>query len=442
MNDSVLDFTIESLGERKLKNPLQYANIDGNLEANYVKDDEFILFKVWGRKGEPPAPFDKSNLMEKSGPRETIYFNPHHVHAAIVTAGGLCPGLNDVIRSLVRNLWYVYGVRRITGIQYGFKGFLPEYNFPVVELDPDIVDDIHKIGGTMLGSSRGGSDIPAIVDAMERMNINMLFTIGGDGTQRGSLAIAEEIEQRGLKIAVVGIPKTIDNDLSFIQKSFGFETAVSRAVSAVSGAHVEADNAINGVGLVKVMGRESGFIAAHTALASTEVNFVMIPEVDFDLEGPKGFLQALKRRLLARHHAVIVVAEGAGQKFLKHIEETDASGNKRLGDIGALLRDKIAEFFKQEGMEINLRYIDPSYTIRSAPADPNDSLYCARLGANAVHAAMAGKTKMLVSLWSDKFVHVPIKMATLRRNYVNPEGSLWRDVVEATRQPQSMTNAD
>lgn len=440
MPDSDLNFTIETIGDCKIKNPLQYANIDGDSLSNYVSDDECIVYNVYARKGGKPVPFGPGTLLEKSGPREKIYFNPQHVHAAIVTCGGLCPGLNDVIRSLVRNLWYGYGVRRITGIQYGFKGFLPEYNFPVIDLDPDIVDDIHKIGGTMLGSSRGGNDIPAIVDAIERMNLNILFTIGGDGTQRGALAVAEEIERRKLRVAVVGVPKTIDNDLSFVQRSFGFETAVSKAVQAVSGAHVEADNAINGIGLVKVMGRDSGFIAAHTALASTEVNFVLIPEVDFDLDGPHGFLAALKRRLMARKHAVVVVAEGAGQKFLKEVEGTDPSGNKKLGDIGAYLRDRIVEYFKAEAMEVNLRYIDPSYTIRSAPAEPNDSLYCARLGANAVHAAMTGRTKMLVSLWSNKFVHVPIAMATAKRNYVNPEGSLWRDVIEATRQPLQMKN--
>lgn len=435
-----LDFSISTIGDCKIKNPLHYANVDGDALSNYVGDDEFIVYNVYAKTGDKPAPFGKGSLLEKAGPREKIYFNPQHVHAAIVTCGGLCPGLNDVIRSLVRNLWYGYGVRRISGIQYGFKGFLPEYNFPVVDLDPDIVDDIHKIGGTMLGSSRGGSDIPAVVDAIERMNLNILFTIGGDGTQRGALAVAEEIERRNLRVAVVGVPKTIDNDLSFVQRSFGFETAVSKAVQTVTGAHVEADGAINGIGLVKVMGRDSGFIAAHTALASTEVNFVLIPEVDFDLEGPHGFLAALKRRLVSRKHAVIVVAEGAGQKYLKTIEGTDASGNKKLADIGPYLRDKIAEYFKAEGMEVNLRYIDPSYTIRSAPADPNDSLYCARLGSNAVHAAMTGRTKMLVSLWSNKFVHVPIKMATSSRNYVNPEGSLWRDVIEATRQPLLMLN--
>jgi len=440
MPGSVLDFTIDTLGDCKIPSPLHYALSDGTSASNFVGDDEFIIYNVSAKAGDPPVPHDPGTLLEKAGPREKIYFNPQHVHAAIVTCGGLCPGLNDVIRSLVRNLWYGYGVRRITGIQYGFKGFLPEYNFLVVDLDPDIVDDIHKIGGTMLGSSRGGGDPAAVVDAIERMNLNIVFTIGGDGTQKGALAIAEEIDRRRLRVAIVGVPKTIDNDLSFVQRSFGFETAVSKAVYTVSGAHVEADNAINGVGLVKVMGRESGFIAAHTALASTEVNFVLIPEVDFDLEGPNGFLMALKRRLQARKHAVIVVAEGAGQKYLKAIEGTDASGNKKLADIGTFLRDKIAQFLKDEGMEANLRYFDPSYTIRSAPAEPNDSLYCARLGANAVHAAMSGRTKMLVSLWSNKFVHVPIRMATKTRNYVNTNGSLWRDVIEATRQPLVMKN--
>lgn len=440
MSTPKIDFSVPVLGDCKIKNPIGYANVVGDKLANYVHDNEAIVYNVYARPGEEPKQWDTTNTMEKAGPREKIYFNPNHVHAAVVTCGGLCPGLNDVIRAIVRNLWYVYGVRRITGIQYGLKGFLPEYNFPVIELDPDLVDDIHKIGGSMLGSSRGGNDVPAIVDSMERMNLNILFTIGGDGTQKAALAIAEEVERRGLKIAIVGVPKTIDNDLNFIQKSFGFETAVSKAVQSVTSAHVEADGAINGIGIVKVMGRESGFIAAHTALASNDVNFCLIPEIEFDLDGEHGMLAALKRRLINRKHAVIVVAEGAGQKYLKDLEQVDASGNKKLADIGPFLRDKIADYFKQEGMEINLRYIDPSYTIRSAPSDPNDSLYCARLGANAVHAAMAGKTKILISLWSNKFVHLPIKVATVSRNYVNTEGSLWRDVLEATRQPQSMIN--
>jgi 6-phosphofructokinase 1 len=358
-----------------------------------------------------------------------------------VTCGGLCPGLNNVIRAIVMSLWYIYGVRRISGIRNGYRGFLPEYQLPVVDLNPDIVADIHKHGGTILGSSRGGGDrVSEIVDCLERMNVSMLFTIGGDGTQKGSLRIAEEIEKRGLRIAVVGIPKTIDNDLSFIQKSFGFETAVSKAVEAVSGAHVEAKDAINGIGIVKLMGRESGFIAAHTAIATNDVNFVLVPEVPFDLDGENGLLNYLKERLERRKHAVIIVAEGAGQNLLPQIDGKDASGNTLLGDIGLFIKEKVSSFFKSIDYEVNIRYIDPSYIIRSTPADPGDSIYCTRLGNYAVHAAMAGKTKMLVSLINNTFVHVPIALAVGKRNTIDPEGALWRDVIQATGQPALMRN--
>jgi len=383
---------------------------------------------------------DPTQFFEKAGPREKIYFAPQHVHAAIVTCGGLCPGLNDVIRSVVRCLWYRYGVRRISGIQFGYRGLLPEYGYDIKPLDPDIVDDIHKLGGTILGSSRGGGERTAdIVDSLERLNINMLFTIGGDGTQKGSLALADEIERRNLKISVIGIPKTIDNDLLYVDRSFGFDTAVAQASMAVTAAHTEAHSSINGIGLVKLMGRESGFIAVHTVLAVHEVNFVLIPEVDFDLEGPNGLFVHLEQRLKERNHAVIVVAEGAGQKFV-HAEGTDASGNKKLGDIGLYLKDAITAYFKQKNIEINMKYIDPSYIIRSSPANPSDSVYCDRLGSNAVHAAMAGKTKIIIGMVNNEFVHIPTQIAIAKRNKVEPESSLWRDAIEATRQPLSMVN--
>ncbi len=435
------DFRVPNLGEPKIPSPVALSRIHGDWLANYVEDDECIVYDIEARPDEQRKKYRKEELLEKAGPRERIFFSPGHVHAGIVTCGGLCPGLNDVIRAIVRCLWHSYGVRRITGIRFGYKGFLPEYNFPTIALSPEIADDIHKIGGTVLGSSRGaGERTSDIVDALERMNLNMLFTIGGDGTQKGALKIAEEIERRNLKIAVVGIPKTIDNDLSFIQKSFGFETAVSKAAMAVSSAHVEAHSSINGIGLVKLMGRESGFIAVHTALAVHEANFVLIPEVPFDIDGEKGLLAALKQRVLERGHAVIIVAEGAGQDLLASVEATDESGNKKLADIGSFLRDKITDYFKKLDIEINLKYIDPSYMIRSAPADPNDSVYCDRLGNNAVHAAMAGKTKILISLINNTFVHLPIAVAVGRRNTVDPEGSLWRDAVEATQQPLLMKN--
>jgi 6-phosphofructokinase 1 len=435
------DFSVPTLGESKINSPIPYSTQLGDAIANYVRDDEYILYDIEVDPDNLSKELRLSECLQKAGPREMIYFSPGHVHAGIITCGGLCPGLNDVIRAVVRCLWNRYGVERISGIRFGYKGFLPEFKLPTLPLNPEVVDDIHKLGGTILGSSRGyGDRIEEIVDSIERMNLNMLFTIGGDGTQKGALAIAEEIERRKLKVAVIGIPKTIDNDLSFIQKSFGFETAVAKASDAVSSAHTEAHSAMDGIGLVKLMGRESGFIAAHTALAVHEANFVLIPEVPFDLEGDNGFLTHLGKRLERRNHAVIIAAEGAGQKLLEESSETDESGNKKLADIGIFLKNKITAYFKDKKIPVTLKYIDPSYIIRSAVAVPDDSVYCARLGNNAVHAAMAGKTKTLISLVNNTFVHLPMKVAVSTRNFVDPESSLWRDVIEATQQPIMMKN--
>ncbi|MDR1748261.1 MAG: ATP-dependent 6-phosphofructokinase [Spirochaetaceae bacterium] len=437
------DFSICELGPRKVESPIKLSNTYGKFIANYVKDDQFVHYNidVYSDASSEEIADSQANIIQKAGPRENIYFNPKHVHAGICTCGGLCPGLNDVIRSVVRCLWHRYGVRRISGIQYGFKGFLPEYGFELKELDPDIVDDIHKTGGSFLGTSRGGGErIIEIADAIEALNMNMVFIIGGDGTQRGALEIAEEIEKRNLKIAIVGIPKTVDNDLSFIQKSFGFDTAVVKATEAVAAAHMEAHSHINGIGLVKLMGREAGFIATHTVLASHEANFCLIPEVPFDMDGPNGFLAALEKRIEKSHHALIVVAEGAGQLLLQATNEKDASGNKKLADIGVFLRDHITQYFREKEIHINLKYMDPSYQIRSAPAAPIDSIYCERLGNNAVHAAMAGKTKLLIGVVHNKFVHLPIDVVVTKKNYVNPEGSLWRDALDTISQPVLMLN--
>ena len=434
------DFTIEELGNRSIKSPIIMSTVAGDKIANYVNDQKFIRINSSIHLGAQP-PVKRPQVLECAGPREMIYFTPAHVHAGIVSCGGLCPGINDVIRAIVRCLWYRYGVTRISGIQYGYKGFLPESQFPVKQLDPSSVDDIHKLGGTYLGSARGGGkEVSKIVDAMEKLNLNILFTIGGDGTQRGSLDIAEEVSKRQLKIALVGIPKTVDNDFAMIDRSFGFDTAVEKAVEVVSAAHMEAFSGINGIGLVKVMGRESGYIAAHTALASHEVNFVLIPEVPFNLEGYNGFLHHLEQRLKKRKHAVVVVAEGAMQEQLLTERKHDAGGNLKLVDVGTYLRDRINKYFEEKKIEINLKYIDPSYIIRSAPANPGDSIYCERLGNAAVHAAMAGKTKLIIGLVNHEFVHLPIKAAISQRNHVDPEGTLWRDTLDATHQPALMVN--
>ena len=435
------DFTIQTLGPAEIPSPISLSRIMGDHIANYSSDDERIIYDLDVLPGAEISIKDRG-LIEKAGPRDKIYFDPSAVHAGIVTCGGLCPGLNEVIRSIVMSLWHDYGVRRISGFKFGFRGLLPQYRLHPVQLTPDAVEDVHHSGGTMLGSSRGGGErVPEIVDFLSRMNCSMLFVIGGDGSQKGALSITEEAKKRGFKISVVGIPKTIDNDLSFIQRSFGFETAVAKAVEAVTGAHVEAHDAINGIAIVKLMGRDSGFIAAYTALGTNDVNYVLVPEVPFDLDGKNGLLQELKKRLERRNHALIVVAEGAGQDLLPETQTgRDASGNRKLGDIGLFLRDSIADYFRHEGIEINVKYIDPGYIIRSTPANPGDSIYCSRLGANAVHAAMAGKTGMILSLVNDHFVHVPMRLSVSRRNRIDPESALWRDVIDATGQPPLMKN--
>ena len=440
-NTEKYDFTIETLGECKVDSPIQLSTQIGNCFANYVVDSSYVRNKVNVFDTNKGEALDETNLLEKAGPRQKIYFNPEDVTAGICTCGGLCPGLNDVIRAVVRCLWNRYGVRSIQGFQFGYKGFFKEEGYETIPLNPYIVDDIHKIGGSFLGTSRGGGTrVKEIVDTIVEKKINMLFIIGGDGTQRGSLDIANEVQSRGLDCAVIGIPKTVDNDLQFIDRSFGFETAVQRAKEAAASIHMEAASQINGIGLVKLMGRESGFIAANAALASHECNFCLIPEVPFDMEGPNGFLTHLEKRLQEHQHAVIIVAEGAGQELLAKTNKKDASGNIKLADIGTFLRDEITEYFAKKNIHINLKYIDPAYQIRASVTTASDSIYCERLGNNAVHAAMAGKTKMVVGLVHDKFVHIPISMVTAHRNAVDPEGSLWRDTIDATTQPILMCN--
>lgn len=437
------DFEIPTLGNCSIKSPLALSTRNDDFKANFTINGQRVILNSVVHQSEVET--YKPIMLEAGGPRQTLYFDPSKTKAAIVTCGGLCPGLNNVIRGLVNSLWNQYGVRNILGIQNGYMGFLPEFGIETVELNPKYVRSIHRDGGTILGSSRGYGDRTSdMVDALERMNINMLFTIGGDGTQKGALAIAREAKKRGYKLAVVGIPKTIDNDLSFVRKSFGFETAVASAVEAVESAAVEARGACNGIGVVKLMGRESGFIAAHTALASGEADFVLVPEVPFEADGPNGLLANLEKKLEEQGHAVLIIAEGAGQdlleNFSKQYRDVDASGNKKLGDIGVFMKDFIHDHFKGAGIPATVKYIDPSYIIRSQRANPNDSIYCSRLANNAVHAAMAGKTEVLMGLVHNHYVHVPIEMAVSKRNVIDPNSSLWRGVIEATGMPGLMTN--
>ena len=431
-NAPVFDTSIPELGACRVDNPLPYCH--------HIDDTAKMRMFLSGDVIEDAIGPNTLCEFEEAGPRRKIYFDPRKTKCAIVTCGGLCPGINDVIRAIVMSAHHNYHVAGTIGIRYGLQGFIPKYGHDIMELTPDNVSDIHEFGGTVLSSSRGPQSPEEIVDALERMNVSVLFIIGGDGTMKAADAVTKEVQRRSLKIAVVGIPKTIDNDINFVTRSFGFDTAVEKATESIRCAHVEALGAPGGIGMVKLMGRESGFIAAQASLALKEVNFVLVPEAPFELHGPDGFLAKLKERLQHRQHAVIVVAEGAGQDLCRDDNGHDLSGNPILGDICEVLRKEIKKYFGQTDVAYTLKYIDPSYIIRSIPANSNDRIYCGFLGQHAVHAAMAGKTGMVVSKLQDRYIHLPLHLVTSKRRKLNILSNYWRSVMESTGQPQSMFN--
>lgn len=426
---------VRRLGECGTPSPLS-----GRRER-FVGDDERVLATSDGERiaryleAEGALP-----CFERAGPRRELFFAPSTLGCGLVTCGGLCPGLNNVIRSIVLTLHHAYGVRRILGYRRGYLGLSSKRPEEPLELGPAAVESIHEQGGTILGTSRGPQDVGDMVDTLVRDGVGILFAIGGDGTLRGAAALVGEIERRGLDLAVIGLPKTIDNDIAWVDRSFGFTTAIAEGKRAILAAHAEAQAAWNGIGIVKLMGRHSGFIAAHATLASNDVNFCLVPEIPFTLEGRGGFLEALEERLVERQHAVIVVAEGAGQELVQATGEVsrDASGNLRLLDIGAFLRDRIAAHFAARGLEATLKYIDPSYIIRSQPANSSDAELCLFLGEHAVHAGLAGRTEMVVGYRNRQFIHLPVPLAVSRRKSLDRRGRIWEGVLGTTGQPVSM----
>jgi 6-phosphofructokinase 1 len=429
MAEQELNFSIERLGECGFPSPMKGVRFSDEAQRILFHASPVEITRYRDAGKEPPT-------LELAGPREQLFFDPEQTACGIVTCGGLCPGINDVIRAVTLSLHHHYGVKKVFGFRYGYEGLVKRLGHIPLDLTPESVSQISELGGTILASSRGPQDPVEMVDYLEELGVGILFAIGGDGTLKGAGKIAEEAARRGRPLSVIGIPKTIDNDISFVQKTFGFETAVAEAHRAIYAAHTEAAGARNGIGLVKLMGRDSGFIAAYAALIDSQVNFCLVPEITFTLP---GFLQKLEERLQQRGHAVVVVAEGAGQELLAATAERDASGNSKLGDIGIFMRDVIKEHFKRSGMECNLKYIDPSYIIRSQPANPHDSALCLLLGHNAVHAAMSGRTNMVVGLWNHQFTHVPIGMATSARKKIDPDGWLWSSVLASTGQPREIS---
>lgn len=433
---------VKDLGECKFKSPIPLSYRDDDLVADFVKDDERVVFNASTNfLKDYINDLDNIPAFEIAGSREFLHFNNSKIACGIVTCGGLCPGINNVIRGLVNELYYWYKCSNIYGFRYGYKGMVKDNGIEPLELDIKMVEDIHLKGGTILGSSRGLQDVKKTVDYLEELNISILFTIGGDGTMKGIYDIVQEIESRDLDISVIGIPKTIDNDIVFVEHTFGFQTAFSSAVEAINSAHTEAKGAYNGIGIVKLMGRDSGYITAAASIASGEANFVLVPEIPFEFEGKRGFLNLLKERLEQKKHAVIVVAEGAGQNlFDKKKTGKDKSGNIIYNDIGLYIKQRIKDYFESIGFEYTLKYIDPSYMIRSLPPIPIDSVFCSNLAQNAVHAGMTGKTEILIGYWNGKFTHVPLSSVIGKRKKIDVEGDFWLGVILSTGQPRYIGN--
>jgi len=433
-----MDLTVPSLGEATIRSPLKRSTIVGDRIFNFIGEDERVLKGALVIRGDERIDLNPSDAFERAGPRERLFFEPRELKAGIVTCGGLCPGMNNAIRASALELLSHYRVDEVWGFRYGFAGMNPNEGLDPVRLTPQALEGIHHDGGSILGSSRGPQPSGIVVDTLQRMGIRLLIVIGGDGSMRAAHAVHDEVTRRGAAIAVVGVPKSIDNDVPLVDKTFGYETAFSIAVESIRAAHTEACAYRNGVGLVRLMGRHSGFIAASAAVAESDADFVLVPEVPLVLDGAGGFLDAVATRLRTNGHVVVVVAEGAGQDLIGHDDapaERDASGNIRLRDIGTFLRDRIDTALEGWGIRHTLKYIDPSYLIRSAPANPSDAVYSSDLARNAAHAGMAGRTGLLIGCWNGEYTHVPIREVTARSKSVDLEGDLWHAVLETTGQP-------
>ena len=423
---------------------LKPCQFDSPLDTQFISDSDCILLDPLSQDAQ-----DESSALGKraqvvdgheidgskskiqlAGPRRKLFFDPAKVSAGIVTCGGVCPGLNNVIRAIVNIIWYRYGVRRIVGFKYGFKGLTGAV--PYIQLTPDFVKDVHNFGGTLLGTSRGPQSEKVMADYLLSEKIDILFCIGGDGTMKGTHALATEMSSRQAHVSIIGIGKTIDNDILYLDRSFGFETAVGLSQHAIIAAHEESRSTENGIGIVKLMGRESGAIALYASLASGDVNVLLVPEVPFNIE---DLITYLVDRFKTRDHCLIVCAEGAGQEMLGKTAKTDASGNRLLSDIGEFLKQQISSELKKRNVIHSIKYIDPSYSIRAGVANSNDAVLCTVYAQMAVHAAMCGKTDTMIGLLHGKFVHLPLKKVTEGKKNVDIKGTHWQAFLDATGSP-------
>ena len=346
---------------------------------------------------------DNGELYIRGGPRFHIALDNLRVKACIMTCGGLCPGLNVVIRELVMALRYNYGVAEIYGIKWGFLGFTQKECW--IKLEPEDVKHIHLLGGTVLGTSRRGFDGEEISKQLIKNNVNMVFFIGGDGTHRGIKELSKILKEKKKKIILVGIPKSIDNDMPIIDKSFGLESVVQESVRTIRAANVEANCNLNGIGLVKLFGRSSGFVAMLSTLAARDVNICLIPEIPFNLYGENGLLDFIFQRMQVKEHCVIVVSDGA--RF--SVKDYKTSNGRPVEDIGLVIKKEIIEKSEELGIEVNLKYMDPTYVVRAVPANEYDCNLCAKLAESAVHCAFAGFTNFSVGMINNKPCMIPLE---------------------------------
>lgn len=411
------------------------TKISGHATPTYnqlIHDNEYVLLDIVRRSGLKTS----AHSFIRAGPRKHIMWESNEVNAAIVTCGGLCPGMNDVISELFTTLYYNYGVDTIYGIRNGLRGFWDGQYMPYIQLTPEKIHGIYELGGTVLGSSRGGFDIDKIMNNLIKHNINQIYIIGGDGTHRAADRIALEAKNRKLKISVIGIPKTIDNDLGVIDRSFGFSTAVTEARKAIQAAVVEASCAPYGIGIVQLMGRHAGYIAAHATLSARQVDICLIPEIQFPMTGDNGVCGLTEYVLRRQGYAVIVVAEGAGSDLVKTAVQYDEGGNKKLPDIGKFMQSEMSQYFKSKKLDVSIKLIDPSYMIRAVPADASDAVYCQSIAQNAVHGAMAGYTGFSSGLVNNRTVLIPFDLISATSpSYLNPDGRTWERVLSLTHQP-------
>ena len=336
------------------------------------------------------------------------------MRVGVLTGGGDCPGLNAVIRAIVRTGVAEYGYEFI-GFRDGWRGPLEG---DTMTLDVPAVRGILPRGGTILGTSRtnpladsaaagGRSGLERIKDNLADLDVDALVAIGGEDT----LGVAAQLHGQDVKI--VGVPKTIDNDLGATDYTFGFDTAVNIAMEAIDRLHTTAESHHRAM-IVEVMGRHAGWIALLAGMAGG-ANVILIPEQPFDIGQVCGWVE---HRFQTRYEPIVVVSEGAFPKRGAEVAnlEVDEFGHARLGGVGQLLADEIE---KRTGKEA--RTIVLGHGQRGGTPTAFDRVLATRFGVHAIRAAADGAFGAMVALRGTDIVQVPIAEATRELKLVPPE---------------------